>query len=103
MSESSPETIHLHVRSGFSYGLGVATPEELVARAAELAESDAGEWARPTGLSSVRVLSHPGGHICSGDSGSSAASLVFVAAIRETAARLGAIGGEREGRRAGSS
>jgi error-prone DNA polymerase len=30
------ETVHLHVRSGFSYGLGVATPEELVAWAAEL-------------------------------------------------------------------
>ncbi|MBA3953260.1 MAG: PHP domain-containing protein, partial [Rubrobacter sp.] len=27
---------HLHVRSGFSYGYGVATPEELVGGAAEM-------------------------------------------------------------------
>ncbi len=27
---------HLHVRSGFSYGYGVATPEELVRAAAEM-------------------------------------------------------------------
>lgn len=28
--------VHLHVRSGFSWGLGAATPEELVGRAAAL-------------------------------------------------------------------
>ncbi|MBA2345173.1 MAG: DNA polymerase III subunit alpha [Rubrobacter sp.] len=37
MTEGSPrEFVHLHVRSGFSYGYGTATPEELVAAAANL-------------------------------------------------------------------
>ena len=75
---------HLHVRSGFSYGFGVATPEELVERAARLgmgalALTDRdGMYGIPrfleasgeAGLSpivgaevSVEFGGHPGGHL----------------------------------------
>ncbi|MDP9409604.1 MAG: DNA polymerase III subunit alpha [Actinomycetota bacterium] len=36
MSGSARGPVHLHVRSGFSFGFGVATPEELVAAAARM-------------------------------------------------------------------
>ena len=37
--ESPDDFVHLHVRSGFSFGFGVARPEELVEAAARMGMS----------------------------------------------------------------
>ena len=37
--ESPDDFVHLHVRSGFSFGFGVARPEELVEAAAKMGMS----------------------------------------------------------------